>query len=158
MKRGWDCLRHYEIILCNCLPYFENFDRKPPLIMHGYPVKFQFNANTLFKLQADKKVCDFDMKKYKYLISKFQKYQEDMSNSFGSIKLKNMILYKKGIRKSLIPRKKNIFWILFLRIVNIFLLFKWVFMISREKKKISRIIFFYYNFFIKNTLKKFSNS
>ena len=157
MKRGWDCLRHYEIILCNCLPYFENFDRKPPLVMQGYPEKYQLNANNLFKLQADKKVCDFDIKKYKYLISKFQKYQEEMSYSFGSIKLKNMILDKKRVKKSLISRNKNIFWILFLRIVNIFLVFKWIFMISREKKKPSRIIIFIYNFLIKNTFKKLLN-
>ena len=61
-KAGWDCLRHYEIILCKCLPYFENIDKKPSFIMKGYPVKLQLIANTLFKLNTDKKVCDFDMK------------------------------------------------------------------------------------------------
>ena len=60
--------------------------------MKGYPVKLQLIANNLFKINTDKKVCDFDMKKYKYLISKFQKYQEEMSTSFGSFQLKNIIL------------------------------------------------------------------
>ena len=149
MKGGWDCLRHYEIIFCNCLPYFENIEKKPPLVMQGYPVEFQLNANSFLKLQGDKNVSDFDMKKYKFLISKFQKYLEEMSHSFGSFKLKNLILTKKGLKKSLIFRSSNIFWIFFLKIVNMFLLFKWVFRQSDALKKndpIRRMIFIFKTF------------
>ena len=146
MKGGWDCLRHYEIILCNSLPYFENIDKKPPLVMQGYPVEFQLNANRLFKSQSNKKDCDIDMKKYEFLISKFQKYLQEMSNSFGSFKLKKIIFSQKDLKKSLIIRRNNIFWISFLKIVNIFLLLKWVFRQSGALKKndpIRRILFIY---------------
>jgi hypothetical protein len=36
-KAGWDCLRHYEIMACYCMPYFENLEYCPPLIMHKLP-------------------------------------------------------------------------------------------------------------------------
>ena len=84
MKGGWDCLRHYEIILCRCLPYFENIEKKPSLVMQEYPVKYQLIANKLYNSLAVNKLSDFDMKKYDFLIDKFQKYQEKMSDSFVS--------------------------------------------------------------------------
>ena len=30
-KGGWDCLRHYEILRNNCLPFFPNIEKKPKL-------------------------------------------------------------------------------------------------------------------------------
>ena len=36
-KAGWDCLRHYEIIACGCMPYFENLEHCPPTIMTELP-------------------------------------------------------------------------------------------------------------------------
>ena len=52
--------------------------------MQEYPVKYQLIANKLYNSLAVNKLSDFDMKKYDFLIDKFQKYQEKMSDSFVS--------------------------------------------------------------------------
>lgn len=36
-KGGWDCLRHYEILANGCIPWFDDIDKCPPLIMHFLP-------------------------------------------------------------------------------------------------------------------------
>jgi hypothetical protein len=37
MKCGWDCLRHYEIMAANCMPYFENLENCPVMVMTKLP-------------------------------------------------------------------------------------------------------------------------
>ena len=48
-KAGWDCMRHYEILACNCVPYFPDISEKPIYTMKNYPVKLQQEANQLFE-------------------------------------------------------------------------------------------------------------
>jgi hypothetical protein len=36
-KGGWDCLRHYEILMNGCIPYFENLDQCPVNTMKTFP-------------------------------------------------------------------------------------------------------------------------
>lgn len=36
-KGGWDCLRHHEILMCNCLPWFTDIEKCPPKTLYGYP-------------------------------------------------------------------------------------------------------------------------
>ena len=48
-KGGWDCLRHYEILRNNCLPFFPNIEKKPKLTMANYPVKLQKKVNSFFE-------------------------------------------------------------------------------------------------------------
>lgn len=36
-KAGWDCLRHYEIMACNCIPYFMNIEGSPATLMTALP-------------------------------------------------------------------------------------------------------------------------
>ena len=48
-KGGWDCLRHYEILKNNCLPFFPKIEEKPRLTMFNYPVKLQKKVNTFFE-------------------------------------------------------------------------------------------------------------
>lgn len=48
-KGGWDCMRHYEILKNNCLPYFPNIDKKPITTMIDYPVELQAKVNKFFK-------------------------------------------------------------------------------------------------------------
>lgn len=36
-KGGYDCLRHYEILANNCIPYFINIENIPNLTMHNFP-------------------------------------------------------------------------------------------------------------------------
>ena len=48
-KGGWDCMRHYEILNANTLPYFPNIEEKPSLTMKYYPHDLQNEVNKLFK-------------------------------------------------------------------------------------------------------------
>jgi len=36
-KGGWDCLRHYEILMNGCIPYFENLSNCPKNTLHNFP-------------------------------------------------------------------------------------------------------------------------
>ena len=36
-KSGWDCMRHYEIMACRCLPYFTDIDGCPPEVCKTLP-------------------------------------------------------------------------------------------------------------------------
>lgn len=36
-KGGWDCLRHYEILMNGCIPYFPELDKCPPETMLAFP-------------------------------------------------------------------------------------------------------------------------
>ena len=48
-KAGWDCMRHYEILASNSVPYFWGIENKPSTIMHNWPIKLQLDANRLFE-------------------------------------------------------------------------------------------------------------
>lgn len=48
-KAGWDCMRHYEILASNSVPYFWGIENKPSTIMHNWPIKLQLDANKLFE-------------------------------------------------------------------------------------------------------------
>jgi len=36
-KSGWDCMRHYEIMACRCIPYFADLDGAPRNLMTTLP-------------------------------------------------------------------------------------------------------------------------
>lgn len=36
-KGGWDCLRHYEILMNGCIPYFEDLENCPSLTLTTFP-------------------------------------------------------------------------------------------------------------------------
>jgi hypothetical protein len=48
-KAGWDCLRHYEIMACEAIPYFENLEFCPQTIMMGLPKEELLVAKTLLE-------------------------------------------------------------------------------------------------------------
>jgi len=48
-KCGWDCLRHYEIMACNAIPYFENIEECPETLMMNLPKKELILAKQLFE-------------------------------------------------------------------------------------------------------------
>lgn len=63
-KAGWDCMRHYEIMASECVPYFENIEYCPPTIMVDLPKEELVFAKTLvdykgfnvFELSAGKEL------------------------------------------------------------------------------------------------------
>jgi len=48
-KGGWDCLRHYEILMNGCIPFFPDLDKCPPYTMWNFPKKTIMECNS--KLQ-----------------------------------------------------------------------------------------------------------
>lgn len=48
-KGGWDCLRHYEILMNKCIPYFYNIDKCPKRIMTLFSKKICSEVNELIK-------------------------------------------------------------------------------------------------------------
>ncbi len=44
-KCGWDCCRHYEILMNGCIPYFEGLDRCPPRTMINFPKTLVLDIN-----------------------------------------------------------------------------------------------------------------
>lgn len=79
-KGGWDCMRHYEIIGCECLPFFEQYNDMPITIMTKWPREYQMQSNKLYykMLWTYKIPCDkenkFIIPEYKDLLNKFYNY------------------------------------------------------------------------------------
>jgi len=67
-KGGWDCLRHYEIMANNCLPYFIDIDSCPEKTLFFFPKDICKEINSLIE---SKKI---DVEKWKYLQQKISKH------------------------------------------------------------------------------------
>jgi hypothetical protein len=79
-KAGWDCMRHYEILACNCIPYFPDIKEKPSTIMKTYPVDLQIKANELFE-KMSQSIISFDMVEWNQINDEFQKWFNENSKS-----------------------------------------------------------------------------
>jgi hypothetical protein len=53
-KGGWDCLRHYEILANDCIPYFPDLISCPVTTMMNFPKNLIFEANELYEKTIDK--------------------------------------------------------------------------------------------------------
>lgn len=51
-KSGWDCMRHYEILACNCLPVFSEFDKMPSMTMTEWDRDLQSKVNELWLMMS----------------------------------------------------------------------------------------------------------
>ena len=65
-KAGWDCMRHYEIIMNACLPYFKDFGQLPRRTMANWPREMQLEANDMYESK--------DYSGYGRLLSDFFQY------------------------------------------------------------------------------------
>ena len=52
-KGGWDCLRHYEILMNGCIPWFPNLEECPEYTMASFPKKLVLGAMSKIKEQND---------------------------------------------------------------------------------------------------------
>jgi hypothetical protein len=52
-KAGWDCLRHYEILMNGCIPYFKDLEKCPSSTMRLLPKKILAETNSLFDKQSE---------------------------------------------------------------------------------------------------------
>lgn len=70
-KAGWDCLRHYEIMACGAIPYFQNIEHCPHTIMMNLPKEelivaktlLEFNDGQIFKKASGKEIWQDLMEK-----------------------------------------------------------------------------------------------
>lgn len=58
-KSGWDCMRHYEIMACGCIPYFPNIENCPKNTMTLLPKDLFLECNALYGKYKDYKIADF---------------------------------------------------------------------------------------------------
>ena len=55
-KGGWDCLRHYEILMNGCIPYFPDLPHSPIGTMHRFPRELILESNRMIdsgEIQTD---------------------------------------------------------------------------------------------------------
>jgi hypothetical protein len=56
-KGGWDCMRHYEIMACRCIPYFEDLADAPRDVLRTLPRELLLYA----KQRVDEKGAEYFM-------------------------------------------------------------------------------------------------
>jgi hypothetical protein len=69
-KGGWDCLRHYEILMNGCIPYFPDILYCPSTTMVSFPKKLVLECNNDF---AGGELTEGDCDKYIDLLLKYTK-------------------------------------------------------------------------------------
>lgn len=52
-KGGWDCLRHYEILMNGCIPIFEKIEECPELTITTFPKHLNYTAKQLYETWQD---------------------------------------------------------------------------------------------------------
>jgi hypothetical protein len=52
-KGGWDCLRHYEILANDCIPYFPDLISCPTTTMSNFPKDLILEANGLYECSLE---------------------------------------------------------------------------------------------------------
>jgi len=57
-KAGWDCMRHYEILVNGCIPYFIDIESCPEYTMYLLPKKLFSQANSLYDNKFKNKKID----------------------------------------------------------------------------------------------------
>jgi len=76
-KGGWDCLRHYEIMACGCIPVFLNINDCPSNTMSLLPKNLFLEANTLYdslKYKSFNQLTTDELTSCYILIQKFLDY------------------------------------------------------------------------------------
>ena len=68
MKGGWDCLRHYEILMNGCIPLFENLKDCPNYTLTTYPKELNDQAYDLYNNWSDN---DNNIAKYNILCKQY---------------------------------------------------------------------------------------
>jgi len=67
-KGGWDCLRHYEILMNGCIPLFDNLKDCPSFTLTTYPKELNEQAYELYNNWSEN---DENIKKYNDLSIKY---------------------------------------------------------------------------------------
>jgi hypothetical protein len=89
MKGGWDCLRHYEILMNGCIPLFEDLKNCPTYTLTTYPKEYNDAAYELYNNWCENDEC---IEKYNILCSKLLEHTRKHCTTSACAKyfLKNM--------------------------------------------------------------------
>jgi hypothetical protein len=99
MKGGWDCLRHYEILMNGCIPLFENLNDCPDSTLTTYPKHLNTEACQLFD---DWTESDENIKKYNILRAQFLNHAKlYCTTSYTTEYFLNKFRFKDNIRNIL---------------------------------------------------------
>jgi hypothetical protein len=79
-KAGWDCMRHYEILANNCIPYFQNIEECPSNTMALFDKKMFIEGYKLYDKYKDRDINDlnlYELNECYQLIKKWLKFTKD---------------------------------------------------------------------------------
>jgi len=93
-KGGWDCLRHYEIILNGCIPYFPNIEKCPVNTMALFPKDLTYEANALYDKIKDKDINNLTEDEKNSCNALSNKFLEYMRKHLTTAKMAQYILEK----------------------------------------------------------------
>lgn len=68
-KAGWDCMRHYEILANNCVPYFIDLESCPNLILTNLPKSLLLEARYLAE--------NFEIEKYDRILKELFEFTKE---------------------------------------------------------------------------------
>jgi hypothetical protein len=83
MKGGWDCLRHYEILMNGCIPLFENLNDCPEHTLTTYPKHLNDEAYNLYNNWCENE--EF-IEKYNILCCKFLQHTREYFTTSATTK------------------------------------------------------------------------
>ena len=91
-KGGWDCMRHYEIIMNRCLPIFIGVENMPLYTIREYPKELQLKCNNLY-LRMSKEGPDRYLDIYYSYLEQFHSWLKECmtTNTYLPFLLRNTI-------------------------------------------------------------------
>ncbi len=109
-KVGWDCMRHYEILMNGCIPLFLDIDKCPENIMTNFPKNKIYNIKKKYEfiLNAENPYKIFSKKfQKKTILIDYFKYLFSSKKNIKSLLLDNSEIYQ--LKEELISfTKKNL--------------------------------------------------
>lgn len=94
-KAGWDCLRHYEIMMNGCIPYFIDIDKVPINTMFRFPKEQIHKSNQLYeRIQYKKSIEEVTEEEWKEYNQYVDYYLEYMKNFLTTKSIASYILQK----------------------------------------------------------------
>ena len=82
-KGGWDCLRHYEILMNGCIPLFENLKDCPNNTLTTYPKNLNDEAYELYNNWVENENCIIE---YNKLCKRFLEHTRNYCTTKNTVK------------------------------------------------------------------------
>jgi hypothetical protein len=93
-KGGWDCMRHYEILANNCIPYFPNIEECPPNTMALFDKEMFIEGNKLYYKYKDRDINDLNLNELNECYELIKKWLKFTKDNLTTTKIAEYILKK----------------------------------------------------------------